>query len=399
MYYFKNLLRYYILGDFLFEERLPSSYTEGGKVIYLKIKEKPLSLSTFIKMHSKSIQKFSANYIYFNTSLTNQTCDIYAYMTETFVDIIDRESTGTPIDMIKAILKDWFERQQFFLTSESIQILEEVLNKAIEEFCESELIRHDLKKELNGILDIVIVTLKTSQIKFVDDQQKNKGNSLLDVLDILITHDGYQGIVHTLKKIEEKFSFKRSSYYSYLPETREVMGVFGEEMSKINKLRKPLLSQKPFIQTYHSKRALLIENPQFYFEEELIKEFQLSTVVVVPVYSSKEMLGWLVLDNVGEVWNEAAESLNCLEEIGELLGIYINKIGYYEFTKDPILLSEREKEVLRLLGEGFDNKEIGFQLLLSEHTVRDYISQLMIKMNAKNRTHLVSIAFRKQLIK
>lgn len=37
-------------------------------------------------------------------------------------------------------------------------------------------------------------------------------------------------------------------------------------------------------------------------------------------------------------------------------------------------------------------------LYLSEHTVRDYVSQLMTKLKAKNRTQVVAIAFQSGLL-
>ncbi|MFB1050977.1 LuxR C-terminal-related transcriptional regulator [Paraliobacillus sp. JSM ZJ581] len=365
----------------------------------MKEEQKIESLATFIKLHNKEIQKFTTNYIYFNTSFTNDQCDIYSFMTESFIQVLNRAANSPPADMIKNVLEIWFERHHFFLTTEGIRIIEEVLGKAIATFCDDVSVQHNIKKELHILLEIIFITLKTSNIKFVPEKSKSKKDSLIDILEILITHEGYQGIVHTLKKIEEKFSFKRSSYYSYIPETREVVGVFGEEMNKIKKLREPLLSQKPFTHTYHSKKALLIKDPRFFFEEDMIAAFQLSSVVIVPVYSHEEMFGWMVLDNIGEDCYQSSESLEYLEEIGRLLGVYINRIGYYEFTREPLLLSEREKDVLNLLGEGFDNKEIGLELLLSEHTVRDYISQLMYKLEARNRTHLVAVSLRKQFIK
>ncbi|WP_369436298.1 LuxR C-terminal-related transcriptional regulator [Lysinibacillus fusiformis] len=54
--------------------------------------------------------------------------------------------------------------------------------------------------------------------------------------------------------------------------------------------------------------------------------------------------------------------------------------------------------ILRLLAEGYDNKKIGGLLFLSEYTVRDYVSSLMTKLKAKNRTQVVASAFRLGLL-
>lgn len=68
------------------------------------------------------------------------------------------------------------------------------------------------------------------------------------------------------------------------------------------------------------------------------------------------------------------------------------KINIYE-------LCEREIEVLNLLTYGFENKKISQELYISTHTVKACISGILKKLNAKNRTHAVSIAFRKRIIK
>lgn len=50
-------------------------------------------------------------------------------------------------------------------------------------------------------------------------------------------------------------------------------------------------------------------------------------------------------------------------------------------------LSPREKEVLRLLAEGYDNREIAARLFLAEQTVKNHVSVLYDKMGVKDRIH------------
>lgn len=58
--------------------------------------------------------------------------------------------------------------------------------------------------------------------------------------------------------------------------------------------------------------------------------------------------------------------------------------------KNPIVLdiSEREMDILRLIGEGFSNKEISDELYLSEGTVRNYVTRLLEKLQLRDRTQL-----------
>jgi DNA-binding NarL/FixJ family response regulator len=49
-------------------------------------------------------------------------------------------------------------------------------------------------------------------------------------------------------------------------------------------------------------------------------------------------------------------------------------------------LTEREKDVLRLLGQGMSNKEIGAELFITERTARTYVSNILGKLGLASRT-------------
>jgi len=61
-------------------------------------------------------------------------------------------------------------------------------------------------------------------------------------------------------------------------------------------------------------------------------------------------------------------------------------------------LSERETEVLRALAEGHRNRDIGFQLSISEDTVKGHVHSILDKLGAKDRTQAVSIGVRRGII-
>jgi two-component system, NarL family, response regulator LiaR len=63
------------------------------------------------------------------------------------------------------------------------------------------------------------------------------------------------------------------------------------------------------------------------------------------------------------------------------------------------LLSEREIEILRLIGRGFSNGEIAHQLFLSEGTVRNYVSSIFSKLDVSDRTQAALLAVRNGLVK
>ena len=62
------------------------------------------------------------------------------------------------------------------------------------------------------------------------------------------------------------------------------------------------------------------------------------------------------------------------------------------------LLSEREWDVLKELGQGKSNAEIAEALFLSQETIKSHIKALLQKLKAKDRTHAVVIAFQQGLL-
>jgi DNA-binding NarL/FixJ family response regulator len=61
-------------------------------------------------------------------------------------------------------------------------------------------------------------------------------------------------------------------------------------------------------------------------------------------------------------------------------------------------ISEREREVLRLLADGLSNREIAVQLVLAEGTVKNHVSTILDKLHAANRTQAARVAREQGLI-
>ncbi len=62
-------------------------------------------------------------------------------------------------------------------------------------------------------------------------------------------------------------------------------------------------------------------------------------------------------------------------------------------------LYERDVEILELLSDGYENRQIAEILFVSTHTIKAYISAILKKLKAKNRTQAVCIAMRLGIIK
>lgn len=61
-------------------------------------------------------------------------------------------------------------------------------------------------------------------------------------------------------------------------------------------------------------------------------------------------------------------------------------------------LTARELEVLRLMAQGLQNKEIALKLIISERTVKFHVSSILGKLGAGNRTEAVSLAAQRGLV-
>lgn len=61
-------------------------------------------------------------------------------------------------------------------------------------------------------------------------------------------------------------------------------------------------------------------------------------------------------------------------------------------------LTTRELEVLRLIHDGYRNKQIAYRLEIAETTVNFHIKNIVSKLSANDRTHAVTIAVRRGLL-
>ena len=61
-------------------------------------------------------------------------------------------------------------------------------------------------------------------------------------------------------------------------------------------------------------------------------------------------------------------------------------------------LTEREREVFLLVARGLTNQEIAAGLVISAHTAKTHVNRIMAKVHARDRAHLVILAYESGLV-
>lgn len=61
-------------------------------------------------------------------------------------------------------------------------------------------------------------------------------------------------------------------------------------------------------------------------------------------------------------------------------------------------LTSREREVVRLLAAGYDTQQIAGALSYSPRTIKNVVHDCIVRLNLRNRTHLVAHAIRRELL-
>ncbi|MFE2614416.1 response regulator [Micromonospora chalcea] len=82
----------------------------------------------------------------------------------------------------------------------------------------------------------------------------------------------------------------------------------------------------------------------------------------------------------------------------QLVGRYAARIRPAEGAPADVGLTPRELEVLRLIADGLSNSEIAARLVISQETVKTYVSRILTKLDLRDRVQAVVYAYRTGLV-
>ncbi|WP_247701765.1 response regulator transcription factor [Streptomyces sp. F63] len=147
----------------------------------------------------------------------------------------------------------------------------------------------------------------------------------------------------------------------------------------------------------------------------LVRTDGLNAVLVTGVIREAELLQVIECGVGAILWRHEATDQRLLQAVvaaargegdlpSDLLGRLINQVGRLQRNAaqqpggSPAGLAPREIDILRLVSEGLDTREIAGKLSYSERTVKNVLHGLTTRLQLRNRAHAVAYALREGYI-
>ncbi|MCC0637007.1 MULTISPECIES: response regulator transcription factor [unclassified Clostridioides] len=144
----------------------------------------------------------------------------------------------------------------------------------------------------------------------------------------------------------------------------------------------------------------------------LIKEYDESiALLILTTFNDDEYIkdamkfgasGYLLKDSSDEVLHEGIRSSffgnvvldkNVIEKI-----MSVEKTVEHEHISNIYNLTEKEISIIKLIADGLSNKEISQELFLSEGTIKNNITNILGKLELRDRTQLAIFAFKNKIV-
>ncbi|WP_040204658.1 response regulator transcription factor [Neobacillus jeddahensis] len=213
--------------------------------------------------------------------------------------------------------------------------------------------------------------------------------------------------------------FERCALFKFTNKESIGVGLFGhhlntediqaiaEKITNIPVLNDSLVKLKSQGHEMKNFQPIFIPTAKDELPKKYVEKFELSSLIIVPIYVPEEgkIIGGVVLDQgPGRQFTVDTSLFPALMKFGQSSGELISKFIEADIKKQDlpvgkhISLSPRETEIIKLLADGASTSEAALKLYLSEFTVRDYISHIMKRLNAQNRTEVAVKAIRMGII-
>ena len=132
---------------------------------------------------------------------------------------------------------------------------------------------------------------------------------------------------------------------------------------------------------------------------QILEKYPTANILLLTTFSDDEYIvkalrfgakGYLLKQDYGSILPAlravySGQTVFGTEIISKLPGLLQEK---QEFDYGSRGIGDRELEIIRLIAEGYSNKEIASELFLSEGTVRNYLSSILDKLGLRDRTQV-----------
>jgi two-component system, NarL family, nitrate/nitrite response regulator NarL len=126
-------------------------------------------------------------------------------------------------------------------------------------------------------------------------------------------------------------------------------------------------------------------------DRDIVRAMRLGARGVLLKQSASELLVKSIYKvHAGEIWLDNKMTNDVVEAF--------KKSSSFGQRRDKPLLSEREREIVQLVAQGYRNREIGEKLFISEQTVKNHLHNIFDKLGVSDRLELALYAIHHRLI-
>ncbi|PLR96366.1 LuxR C-terminal-related transcriptional regulator [Bacillus sp. T33-2] len=266
--------------------------------------------------------------------------------------------------------------------------------------------------QLKPFFTLSLELLQQSQHLHENMQIKNDWKDALILFDewIMLARNFDEAVEKVVSGFVNYLPFQRAAlfYYSETENGEQIgLGVIGHKIDTkdIRNIRENLNNLPQIKKTMTRIQPMYVPSANSILPERFIQQFELKSLVIAPIYSTSnnQVWGGVFLDQgEGKAFEVSQTILSVLtkfgQHAGEILSKYSSGMGSAWSSSPKTMLTNREIDILRLMAEGKTIDEAADLLYLSKYTVRDYISFIIKKLGAQNRTQAIAKAIREGLI-
>ena len=251
--------------------------------------------------------------------------------------------------------------------------------------------------------------LRQLKLHHLESKMEWKDASLLFLQHLLRSRGADEAVKAITTGLVEYMPFNRCALFMYNHFEGKGIGVSGYNVNnpsvqqiKEEIFKLPLI--KKYFHTLNHSHPLYFADAAQVLPKKYVQEYKLKSLVVLPIFvpTKSKLIGIALLDKGEDSQFEVSvQTLTTLIKFGHYAGELLFSIrdeALQQFGNSNGVLTQREKEVLKLIADGATINEAATVLHLSSYTVRDYISIIIQKLAAKNRTDAAVKAIKMNLI-